>query len=135
LEGGRTTSRLTGGTDLAVPLTNYTVTYLDEDRGRQAFIRGWHGILKTAFYLPEVFLEHTYENGDWIKPTDKEWLNVANMLFNLNETLTHLNLKASGIGGGGTRKKRVKHIKNKTKRGGRSKNYTLFSSRVAHYSI
>ena len=137
LDGGRTTSRLTGGTDLNVPLTNYTVTYLDEDRRRPAFIRGWHGILKAAFYLPEVFLENTYENGDWIKPTDKKWLNVAaNMPFNLNETLTHLNLKASGIGGGGggTRKKRVKHTKNKTKRGG-NKNYTLFSSRVAHYSI
>ena len=133
LDGGRTTSRLTGGTDLDVPLTNYTVTYLDEDRGRQAFIRGWHGILKAAFYLPEVFLENTYENGNWIKPTDKEWLADNTMLFNLNETLTHLNMKASGIGG--TRKKRVTYIKNKTKRGGRSKNYTLFSSRVAHYSI
>ena len=147
LAGGRTTSRLTGQTELDVPLTNYTITYLYRDR-LNAFIRGWHGVWHQAFYLPEVFLENTFENGSWIKAADKEWpANMALVPFKLNETLKQLNLKAHGIGGGGFRKrtKKIKRIKKKNKKktrkikGGsahdKSGSTIFYSSRVAHYTI
>ena len=47
------------------------------------FIRGWHGILSNAFYLPDVLLENTYDNGKWIKSTDIIW--EQGNLFNINE--------------------------------------------------
>ena len=51
-----TTSRLTGGQFLDIPVTNYTVTYLyDERKSRRHFIRGWHGMKTDALYLPDVF--------------------------------------------------------------------------------
>ena len=72
LHKAATTSRLTGGEFLEIPITNYTVTYLYKDR-KNRFIRGWHAILKDALYLPDVFLENTYDNGKWMKNTEKEW--------------------------------------------------------------
>lgn len=145
LEGGRTTSRLTGQTELDVPLTNYTITYLYLDRVN-AFIRGWHGVWHQAFYLPEVFLENTFENGKWIKAADKEWpANIYKVPFKLNETLKQLNFKAQGFGGGGSRKrtkktkKRTKNRTRKIKGGGsaydKSGSTRFYSSRVAHYTI
>ena len=49
-----TTSRLTGEDILNIPITNYTITYLYKDTDKK-FIRGWHAILKDAFYLSNVF--------------------------------------------------------------------------------
>jgi len=142
---GKETSRLTGGTELEVPLTNYTVTYLYKDNTKNNnFIRGWHGLLHNAFYLPEVFLENTFENGTWIKPNDKEWPQSTSDNFNLSETLTSLNAKA-GLLMGGTRKRINRKKKNKTLnkkykriKGGNGiseSNTTLFNSKVAHYSL
>ena len=49
-----TTSRLTSGKYLDVPITNYTITYLYQDNENE-FIRGLHGTKSLAFYLPIVF--------------------------------------------------------------------------------
>jgi len=78
------TSRLTAGQFLDVPITNYTITYLYKDTSKK-MIRGWHAILKDTLYLPNVFLENTYDNGTWMKPTDKEW--PQNNNFNLDHTI------------------------------------------------
>jgi hypothetical protein len=143
---GKTESRLTGGTELNVPLPHYTVTYLYKTNETQ-FIRGWHGILHNAFYLPEVFLENTYENGTWIKPTDLEWPAAAAASannFDLTETLTALNRKAGLVGGRKKRrclitykyKKKCRWLRRTRKiKGGFIKNYTLYTSRVMHYSF
>ena len=65
-----TTSRLLpGATDL---VTHYTVTYLYKDT-LHPFIRGWHGIRSGEFYLPDVLLESTFNNGTWIKSQDRVW--------------------------------------------------------------
>ena len=130
---GNTTSRLTGGMELNVPLTNYTVTYLYKENTTTPFVRGWHGLLHNAFYLPEVFLENTFENGNWIKPGYKEWQQSTNG-FNISETLKMLDIKS----GAGTRrrksKSKSKSIKNrKFIKGGNG--ITLFTSKVAHYTI
>ena len=132
---GSTTSRLTNGTELDIPLTNYTITYLYKTNSSK-FIRGWHGILHNAFFLPEVFLENTYDNGVWIKSSDKEWPAVNNTTeFNLQETLRKLNLKAGMLGGTKKNKKNARK-KNKTSRKSKGgNNYTLFNSKVAHYFI
>ena len=139
---GKETSRLTGGTELDVPLTNYTVTYLYKDnKNNNNFIRGWHGLLHNAFYLPEVFLENTFENGTWIKSNDKEWpQTTGDDIFNLSETLVSLNAKAGlTTGGAGLSKKRtVGKKKNKTlniKKFKGGSNVTFFNSKVSHYSI
>jgi hypothetical protein len=93
---GQSDSRLTGGPghDLNVPIKYCTVTYLYRDPNitPENFIRGWHGILASAFYLPEVFLEHTFDNGKWIKTGDKEWPQDYN--FRLDDTLASLDRKA-----------------------------------------
>lgn len=86
----QTTSRLTGGANLDRPIIGYTIYYLYRSSGN--FIRGWHGILCGAFYLPTVMLEHTYENGQWIKPGDIEWPNFSE--FDMSETLKSLGMKA-----------------------------------------
>jgi len=73
LTKARTTSRLTGGTRLDIPVMYYTVTYLYKSNDRE-FIRGWHGVMANgAFYLPDVFLENIYESGRWINSTNTEW--------------------------------------------------------------
>ena len=125
----RTSSRLTGGTNLDIPLSNYTVTYLYKDT-KHKFIRGYHGILHNAFYLPEVFLEHTFENGHWITENDKKW--TKDKIFNLGETFTQLNIKAGKTLQNTFKNNKLK--KQKTKKNTLS-NYTLYSSNVIHYNI
>ena len=84
------TSRLTGGEFIHVPVTNYTVTYLYKDISKD-FIRGKHAILKDALYLPDVFLENTYDNGEWITTVDKVW---SSGKFKLEPTFLKLGEKA-----------------------------------------
>lgn len=90
----QTTSRLTGGRNLDIPVKYCIVTYLYKDN-KNDFIRGWHGVLKDAFYLPEVFLENTFENGHWITENDDEWIDMYN-IFDMEETFDRLEQK-SGI--------------------------------------
>ena len=118
---GGTTSRLTGGQALETPLTHYTITYLYKDK-MKPFIRGWHGIRRNAFYLPEVFLENTFNNGLWINSADTEWRKKPKDVFNLNETFKKLTIKSSLSNNRVTRKKE-------------NKNYSLYHSSVVHYSI
>ena len=127
----QTTSRLSGGSNIEIPVSNYTVTYLYKDTTHN-FTRGYHGILHNAFYLPEVFLENTYNNGKWIKPTDTMW--QTGTTFKLAETFSQLNIKA-GITKRNTKRKihtkktQTKSITNNTT------NYILYSSNVIHYKI
>lgn len=104
LTKARTTSRLTGGARLDVPVVYYTVTYLFRSTDRQ-FIRGWHGVLANgAFYLPDVFLENTYESGRWIAGNNMEWPQRTlsngkniNKRFNMRPTMDSLSRKAGSI--------------------------------------
>ena len=93
---GRESSRLTGGreSDKNVPIRYCTITYLYRDTKShpEDFIRGWHGLLTSAFYLPEVFLEHTFDNGEWIEESDVLW--PQDYDFKLDETLDSLDKKA-----------------------------------------
>jgi len=91
---GKITSRLTGGRNINVPIKYCTITYLYRDTitPPERFIRGWHGLLTKAFYLPDVFLENTFDNGQWIKPGDNEWPQDYN--FKLDDTLASLDRKA-----------------------------------------
>lgn len=108
----RTTSRLTNGNDLHIPVTHYTVTYLYKDSSK-SFIRGRHAILKDALYLPDVFLEHTYNNGVWIEDKDNIWPSSND--FSLIPTFSKLQHKA------GVQKANPK--------------YELFYSTVSHNKI
>jgi len=94
VDKGKTFSRLTGGRDTHVPIKYCTITYLYRDNTMQVekFIRGWHGLLAKAFYLPDVFLENTFDNGKWITATDDEWTQDYN--FKLDDTLASLDRKA-----------------------------------------
>ena len=103
--------RLTGGKKLHLPLTHYTVTHLYKKQTKD-MIRGWHGILKNAFYLSDVFLENTHSNGKWIDSLDQGWKKGK---FQLTDTFNKLNEK-SGINE-------------------KSKNYDLYESKVYHYQI
>jgi hypothetical protein len=91
---GKSFSRLTGGRDTHVPIKYCTITYLyrDDTTPPERFIRGWHGLLTTAFYLPDVFLENTFDNGKWITASDNEWRQDYN--FKLDDTLASLDRKA-----------------------------------------
>ena len=91
---GKSMSRLTGGRYLDVPIKYCTITYLYRDREipPDKFIRGWNGLLTKAFYLPDVFLENTFDNGKWIGPSDNEWPQDYN--FKLDDTLASLDKKA-----------------------------------------
>ena len=91
---GQEESRLTSGRNKEIKVNFYTVTYLFEDNDNP-FIRGYHAIKTAALYLPEVFLEHTYANGKWIKDSDVQWDNKNNNKFNMNETYKKLNYKAN----------------------------------------
>ncbi len=113
---GKTTARLTNGNYLNIPLYSYTITYLYKESTKQ-FIRGWHGIQYNAFYLPDVFLENTFNNGNWIRSYDNIW--PQQFRFNLDETLEKLNIKA------------FKFNKQKLS----NKDYILYSSRVIHQRI
>lgn len=95
----RSTSRLTGGEYLNIPVNNYTITYLYKDKSKK-FIRGYHGIKKEAFYLPDVMLENAYNNGKWINPKDKTW--PKDNKFKMKNTLRKIKEK----GGKYTRKQR-----------------------------
>jgi len=67
------TSRLTKGRNLNVPIKHYTITYLYEDNVNN-YIRGYHGIkYSNAFYLPDVMLENTFNNGEFIKLRHTQW--------------------------------------------------------------
>lgn len=128
---GQTTSRLTSGTHLDIPLTNYCVTYLYKDT-KNTFIRGWHGLFYKAFYLPEVFLENTFNNGKWIKATDKKW--ITGNHFNLSETFKALTLKA---GLPITRKTSATGKTSATRKIGFTTNpkYVLYHSKVLYFHI
>jgi hypothetical protein len=96
IKKGGETSRLTGGReyDKDIPIRYCTITYLYRDTKSRPedFIRGWHGLLASAFYLPEVFLEHTFDNGAWINETDVLW--PQDYDFKLDETMNSLDRKA-----------------------------------------
>ena len=114
----QTTSRLTNGEYLSIPLYGYSISYLYKDRTKK-FIRGWHGIKTDAFYLPEVFLEHTFNNGAWIDTnhTVKEW--PQDYKFDLSETLEKLSVKATTLSNSPQY----------------SKNYKLYYSQVTHHKL
>ena len=107
----KTTSRLTGGNNLDIPVTNYTITYLYEEKHKN-FIRGYHAIrIKDgALYLPDVFLENTFNNGKWINKTNKNWQHGD---FDLNPTLEKLNTKGMT----------------------NNNNYILYKTEIEHYDI
>jgi len=146
----QTTSRLTGGTNMQIPVSNYTVTYLykdkykdkDKDKSKDkstmnTFIRGYHGILHNAFYLPEVFLENTFNNGRWIKDKDTTW--QSGNTFNLEETFRQLNIKAgkTNMKKNTRNNKKITKINKKITKNTKynNSNYTLYSSNVIHYKI
>ena len=110
----RTTSRLTGGEYLEIPVKKYTITYLYNTDSTK-FIRGYHAIMSSALYLPSVFLENTYESGKWINSSDGEWDNIpsSNGNFNLDETLQRLGKKGGLF----------------------ERNYKLFTTEVLHEKI
>ena len=98
---GKNSSRLTGGrgSDINVPIKYCTITYLYRDTNTpvEKFIRGWHGLLTRAFYLPDVFLENTFDNGKWIQSGDIIWPQDYN--FKLDDTLASLDRKAGALEG------------------------------------
>jgi hypothetical protein len=96
----QTESRLTGGENKNVPVTRCVVTYLFRDTSTTTFIRGWHGIRRNAFYLPDVLLENVKEDGVWITPSDTEWSlsDKYRRHFDISETLEHLQEKAARPG-------------------------------------
>jgi hypothetical protein len=116
LHNAKTTSRLTNGQFLSIPISNYTITYLYKSKSKQ-FIRGYHAIMSNALYLPDVFLENTYENGTWIKNTDNEW--IVSDKFYMKETLDKLYNKSL----------RYTKMTNKTV------TYKLFTTQVLHKKI
>jgi len=107
---GNKSSRLTGGQKTHLSVKYYTVTYLYQDH--KNFIRGYHGIKYNAFYLPEVLLEHTFSNGEWIKDSDTEWKEGN---FRLKETLDSLTKKSGLLD--------------------TSENHLLYRSEVRHFKI
>ena len=131
-----TTSRLTGGKNRNIPVLYYTITYLYKDMQNE-FIRGWHGILYNAFYLPDVFLENTFNNGTWITNEDTMWQKGTQ--FNLTETFQKLNSKAgiSFINQTSTKVSKKKSILNTIHSNTKpyTKPYTLYSSKVSHFTI
>ena len=131
IQKAKTTSRLTGGQFTNIPITNYSITYLYRTKHTK-FIRGWYAILKKALYLPDVFLENTYENGKWIEPTDTKWeKNTLNTKFNLKYTFNKLKSKASKYMK--TRYNINKNSANKTIKN--NSNYKLFETHVYHGKI
>jgi len=89
---GQENSRLTDGRNIHLSITHYSITYLYKDKHYIKPIRGWHGIKYNSFYLPEVLLENTFNNGKWFTIKDKEW--IQNNNFNISETLSKLNEKS-----------------------------------------
>jgi hypothetical protein len=117
---GFNNSRLTNGSYKNAKLTYFTITYLYKELSSTQFIRGWHGVRHDAFYLPDVFLENTFENGAWITPNTREWVTTKkNVKFNMTETLKKLNSKAGNY-----------NINTNT-----NNSYTLYKSKVKHFRI
>ena len=118
IDKAQTTSRLTGGKYLFSPIYGYSISYLYKEHTKK-FIRGWHGVRGDAFYLPDVFLEHTFNDGKWINDYElkqnliKEWPRDNN--FDMTETLEKLSQKAG-----------ANNIVT---------NYTLYSSQIVHHSL
>jgi len=111
----KTESRLTSGMYKNVPIKFYTITHLYRDKSKK-FIRGWHSIMHNSFFLSDVFLENTYDNGIWIKDNDPEWPQDKD--FDLSESLLKLGKKFKGFGG-----------RNLTD------NYKLYTSKVVHGTL
>jgi len=88
---GNSTSRLTRGLHKR-PIKYWTITYLFGDN--RHFIRGWHGIKHNAFYLPNVLLEHTFNNGKWFD-SDKDTVWPPTDRFQMKDTLDKLNIKSN----------------------------------------
>ena len=128
----RTSSRLTGGMYLDIPVSHYTITYLYRDTSHK-FIRGYHGILHNSFYLPEVFLENTFENGHWITENDTKW--KKGNTFNLSETFTQLNIKAGMKLQNTFKNSKLKKTKKNTLQKNTLPNSKLYSSNVIHYKL
>ena len=116
LEKAQKTSRLTGGRGLNVPVKYYQVTYLFKQKTKK-FIRGWHSILAEAFYLSDVFLENTFEDGRWIG-NEIEWTTTSHE-FDLEETFKKLHSKRLGISGYSEENRNNNNFKT---------DYTLFTS-------
>jgi hypothetical protein len=107
LSAGKTSSRLTGGSHTGAVLPYYSITYLFRENPDTTFVRGWHGVKmefergKSAFYLPSVFLKHTFENGTWIQKDDTQWTHAyrgktqpASANWDFSETTQQLQKKA-----------------------------------------
>ena len=91
----KTTSRLTNGNFLEIPITNYTVTYLYRDHKNIKFIRGYHSIKSNAFYLSDVLLENCFDDGIWITQEHVNW--PQDYKFKLSNTLKQLKKKAQNF--------------------------------------
>ena len=96
---GQTKSRLTNGENTHLLIKYYTVSYLYKSKTNnksKKFIRGWFTVLGNSAYLSDVFLENTFNNGQWINiDTDKEWKGgETSNNFDMTETLEQLNLKS-----------------------------------------
>tara|TARA_A100001011_G_scaffold394402_1_gene486739 strand:+ start:22 stop:1203 length:1182 start_codon:yes stop_codon:yes gene_type:complete len=145
IQKAKTTSRLTSGMYVGkIPITNYTITYLYKEKHNIDFIRGYHAIFKDALYLPGVFLEHTYENGEWIKENDNFW--KTGNKFNLSETFNKLFKKSQKYRGGNIQllQNKIKSIRNKRKNYRKrnktrklkyKKPYILFKTQVLHCTL
>jgi len=119
----KTTSRLTGGNHTNISVSHYTITYLYRS-SRKKFIRGYHGIKSDAFYLPDVMLENTYDNGLWIQNYDSFW--KQGKVFNIKYTLNNLKSKAKLY------TKKTLKLKTFNKY---NPYYTLYYSDVIHHKI
>lgn len=87
-----TESRLSNGKYLNIPVKYYTITYLYKEDTTN-FIRGLHAVsVNNTYFIPSLFLETTYENGKWIKYSDKYWKKGND--FDLNETIKKLLVKS-----------------------------------------
>ena len=127
----RTTSRLTNGAFLDIPVTHYSITYLFKTPTKQ-FIRGYHGIEKDAFFLSDVFLENTFNNGKWITGEDTQWPN--NNIFKMKNTIDKLQDKKRKLS---IKKSFNRTVKSKKKNPtiNPDKNYQLYTSQVIHKKI
>jgi len=122
LESAKTKNRFTVNEQyLDSPLKYYTITWLFKSKSKK-FIRGWNSIQSNSFFLSDVFLENTYENGKWIQNKDIQWdysnVHSNDSDFDLTETFSKLQRKAGKI---------------KTKR--KNHNYQLYYSMVEHITL
>jgi hypothetical protein len=121
LHNASTTSRLTKGENINIPVTHYSITYLYKTNTKK-FIRGYHGIKGEEFFLPDVMLENTYNNGTWIEKNDIKWKKYKK--FNIKYTLNKIKEKAKNLNKKFTRKNKKYN-----------NNYILYYSDVVHKKI